>query len=469
MNRVRNRLIVAFTVATLAPLAATLWITDALFEHSLSYGGTRELDELSRALQRTGRDYYQHVRESLRASAAAGRLKPEQYVASNRAAWPVRIAEFWESGEADSFALSEPGGERLDYLVRRPDRVLLYSEKLGGGGMTRLSEQYKRARALVEAASTRDLRRGFTLTFALLAAAVWLSALAVLVYSAHRISRPIQRLTEGLRQLASGNLAVRLEGAGGDEVGQAIAAFNRTARELEESRERLVWLTRLESWQALARKMAHEVKNSLTPIRLTMEEVVARRDAGDQAFLEQAAQIVIDEVATLERRVRAFSDLAAEPPVHPAALDLNALVADRIALSRTANPEVVYSMRLADVRPCAKADADLAKGLLTNLLDNAAHAAGAGGAVLVATSIEAGRAAVEIHDSGPGLNEQARETLFEPTISFKKGGMGLGLSIARKSALLMGGDILLVKGELGGAAFRVVLPVANGAPAHPDR
>jgi len=154
--------------------------------------------------------------------------------------------------------------------------------------------------------------------------------------------------------LASGNLAVRLEGEGGDEVGQAVAAFNRTARELEESRERLVWLTRLEGWQALARKMAHEVKNSLTPIRLTMEEVAARRGAGETAFLEQAAQIVVDEVATLERRVRAFSDLAAEPPVHPAALDINALVADRVALSKTANPDVVYSVRPAHELPCAR-------------------------------------------------------------------------------------------------------------------
>ena len=67
--------------------------------------------------------------------------------------------------------------------------------------------------------------------------------------------------------------------------------------------------------------------------------------------------------------------------------------------------------------------------------------------------------AIEIHDSGPGLSEQAKRSLFQPTISFKKRGMGLGLSIARKSALLLGGDILAVKGELGGAGFRVLLPV----------
>ena len=86
------------------------------------------------------------------------------------------------------------------------------------------------------------------------------------------------------------------------------------------------------------------------------------------------------------------------------------------------------------------------------------------------TSAENGHVAIEVHDSGPGLSDQARSSLFEPTISFKKRGMGLGLSIARKSALLSGGDIVLVKGELGGAGFRVLLPVtANGSPAHPDR
>ena len=90
--------------------------------------------------------------------------------------------------------------------------------------------------------------------------------------------------------------------------------------------------------------------------------------------------------------------------------------------------------------------------------------------ILGITTAEEGRVAIEVHDSGPGLSEQARSSLFEPTISFKKKGMGLGLSIARKSALLCGGDIVLVKGELGGAGFRVLLPVVtNGFQTRSDR
>src|SRR5438309_10563013 len=111
-----------------------------------------------------------------------------------------------------------------------------------------------------------------------------------------------------------------------DEIGRANQAFNHMADQLQQSRDRLVYLAQLASWQVLARKMAHEVKNSLTPIRLTVEEMVARHDepdiAGRRAFLGQAADIVIDEIESLERRIRAFSEFSSEPPVCPEPLDL---------------------------------------------------------------------------------------------------------------------------------------------------
>jgi signal transduction histidine kinase len=121
---------------------------------------------------------------------------------------------------------------------------------------------------------------------------------------------------------------------------------------------------------------------------------------------------------------------------------------------------VSYRLELEEALPRAKADLDHVKGILTNLFENAAEAAGAAGQVLGRTSWAGGVVCIEIHDSGPGLSPEASRTLFEPTITFKKRGMGLGLSIARKNALLCGGDLLAVKGELGGAGFRVILPKA---------
>ena len=458
---------VIFLAATLLPLAATVWITTSLLDRSLEYSSTAELDAVSKSLQLTGREYYQHMRDDLRKQALAGEVQPQKYLAGMG---PDAVRSFAQSDEPERFAYGGTDGNRLDYFVRHGSEIWVYSADLGKVGMERLARQLGEARAHVERANLQDLRRGFKLVYALLAAAIWLVFLALLIYAAHRVSRPIRQLTEGLTRLASGDLAARVPVHRDDEIGRAIQAFNGMAERLQQSTERLVYMRQLAGWQSLARKTAHEVKNSLTPIRLTVEEMVVRAGTADRVFIEQAAQIVIDEIETLERRVRAFSQFSAEPPLCPAPVDVNSLLQERISFLKNAHPEVAYDCSLADAAPPVLADQDLIKGILTNLLENAAEAAGEGGHILGKTQAEDGVVAIEVHDSGPGLSEQARASLFEPTISFKKRGMGLGLSIARKSALLSGGDIQLVKGELGGAGFRVLLPAAvHGSQAHSDR
>ncbi len=470
MNRLRNRLIGIFLAATLVPLAATLWITTSLLDRSLSYSSTGELDRLSRSLQKTGKELYQRACDALQADALAGRVPPHRYAVALQPQWPAVVKTFFDSGDTERFLRSGQDGDRIDYLARRGDEVWQWSTSLGGVHLDELSREIRAAREIVEKRQSRDLLRGFTYTYVLLAALVWIASLALLVYLAHRISRPIQQLTAGLSQLAAGDVATRVEVRRDDEIGRAMRAFNDMAERLQRSTERLVYLTQLASWQTLARKMAHEVKNSLTPIRLTVEEMLARYGDPDPAFMEQATQIVVEEVESLERRVRSFSQFASEPPVTPVALDLNAILEERVAFLKSGHPELSYDLRLDADHPTALADQDLVKGILTNLLENAAEAAGEGGRILGVTSLTNGNALVEVHDSGPGLSEQIKQSLFQPSISFKKGGMGLGLSISRKGALLTGGDIVLVKGELGGAAFRVLLPIAsNGNQAHPDR
>jgi two-component system, NtrC family, nitrogen regulation sensor histidine kinase NtrY len=470
VNRLRNRLILIFLAATLAPLAATIWITTSLLEESIDTSSTSRLDTMSKSLKSTARELYDRASADLKRKAQAGEIQAHKYDPLDRASWPDAIKVF--SGGLDGERVVRAGaeGNRLDYLVRHGNEIWAYSESLGDVAMDRLTREIRDARRAVEEANARDLRRGIKRTYVLLAAGIWLVSLGLLVYLAHRISRPIQELTTGLGKLAAGDLNARVQARRDDEIGRAIGAFNNMAGKLQESTERLVYLRQLASWQTLARKMAHEVKNSLTPIRLTVEEMLVRYDDADRGFMEQATQIVVDEIETLERRIRAFSQFAAEPPVQPGEVDVNGLLQERIAFLKTAHPEVAYDCRLAESAPPVVADQDLLKGILTNLLENAAEAAGEGGRILGVTAADGGRVAIEVHDSGPGLSEQARSSLFQPTISFKKRGMGLGLSIARKSALLNGGDIIVVKGELGGAGFRVLLPVAtHGIQTHPDR
>jgi nitrogen fixation/metabolism regulation signal transduction histidine kinase len=460
VNRLRNRLILIFLAATLAPLAATIWITTSLLEESIDTSSTARLDTLSKSLKVTARELYDRASEDLKRQARAGAIQPHKYEPLDRASWPEAIKIFSGGLEGERVVRAGQDGNRLDYLVRHGNEIWSYSESLGDVAMDRLTREIRDARRAVEEADARDLRRGIKRTYVLLAAAIWLVSLGMLVFLAHRISRPIQELTTNAR------VPPRRD----DEIGRAIGAFNNMAARLQESTERLVYLRQLASWQTLARKMAHEVKNSLTPIRLTVEEMLVRYDDADRGFMQQATQIVVDEIETLERRIRAFSQFATEPAVAPGPVDVNGLLQERIAFLKTAHPEVAYDCRLAECAPPVVADQDLLKGILTNLLENAAEAAGEGGRILGVTAADGGRVSIEVHDSGPGLSEQARSSLFQPTISFKKRGMGLGLSIARKSALLNGGDIIVVKGELGGAGFRVLLPVAtHGIQTHPDR
>jgi nitrogen fixation/metabolism regulation signal transduction histidine kinase len=469
VNRLRNRLILIFLAATLVPLAATMWYTTSLLEPTSFLRAAGQVDTLSQSLRSTSKELYQRDCADLKARVQKGYpFEQQTFAASARDSWPEAVRSFADSGETERFEYNEQENSRLDYLVRHGADVWIYSHILED--IAGVRSQIARAREVVDVARERDVRRGIQRTYILEVSSIWLLSLALLVYLAHRISRPIQHLTRGLTELSAGDLSARVVERRDDEIGRAIKAFNDMADKLQESTERLVYLRQLASWQTLARKMAHEVKNSLTPIRLTVEEMMARYEDSDRGFMEQATQIVVDEIETLERRIRAFSQFAAEPPVRPGELDVNSLLQERVAFLKTAHPEVAYECRLADSVHHVVADQDLIKGILTNLLENAAEAAGEGGKILGVTAEENGRVAIEVHDSGPGLSETARASLFQPTISFKKRGMGLGLSIARKSALLSGGDILLVKGELGGAGFRVLLPVAtNGFQTRSDR
>jgi nitrogen fixation/metabolism regulation signal transduction histidine kinase len=462
---------VAFFAATVLPFAATIWITTTLLDRSLAYATTGELDRMSRTLEATARLFYQRERESLKQDALAGRTTPTTYAVGDLAEWPEPVRAFWNSGEAERFGVSGSSGDHLDYM-RRADStaavvqgVEAFSRDLRGIRMDQLAAELRRTRDIVDSVRGRDLRRGFTLTLLLLLGAAWVVSLAPLIFIAHRVSHPIQQLTAGLTDFAAGDWSRQVDtggtpSAGSDEVARALDAFNRMADQLRVNRDRLVYLTQMASWQTLARKTAHELKNSLTPIRLTVEEIQARQPT-DRAFIDQAVQIVVSEIDALERRVRAFSEFAGEPAVVLEHLDVNALVAERVALQRLTHPETTFRLRLDDRRLQAHAAADLVKGILTNLLQNAAEAAGPGGIVLVVTASQDETVVVDIHDSGPGISADALATLFEPTITFKKDGMGLGLSIAKKNAILSRGDITLIHGELGGAAFRITLQPAT--------
>src|SRR6185503_5017884 len=192
-------------VATLLPLGATIWVTSSLLELSLGYATTEELDALSRTLEATVRRFYERERRSLEQDARTNRVAAASFDMRAADGAPDAVRAFWESGERERFALSGPGGDRLDYMTRGDDRVDVYSRDLGGIHMQELGAQLRQVRELVASMEGRDLRRGFTMTLLLLVALVWLVSLVPLLFMAHRISRPIRELTAGLPRFSAGD------------------------------------------------------------------------------------------------------------------------------------------------------------------------------------------------------------------------------------------------------------------------
>ncbi len=186
----RTRLALVFIAATLAPLGAMVWVTTVLLDHSLRLSSTDQISQLSRSLEKTGREYYQQACERLKADALAGR------VAAIPA--PEQVSEFLAGHEQEQFVLTGDGGSTLLYLTRTPgpNGAMAYARPLGIR-MSDLSRQYSEARQKVNVLS--QLRQGFFATWGFLAAAIWLAALALVWLVATRFSRPIARLTEGMQ------------------------------------------------------------------------------------------------------------------------------------------------------------------------------------------------------------------------------------------------------------------------------
>src|SRR5580698_4636775 len=242
MSTLRTRLILVFMAATLAPLCLIGWLSVRLLNYSLALAPTRELDQVSQSLKKTGHELIRRASESLKQDAQAGRVLPRQFPAAARDTWPPAVQEFFASGEAENFILTGNQGDHIEYLVRHGDGIAMYTASLNGISMQQLSDQWSGARALVAAAGTHDWRRGFTYTYLLLAAAIWLVTFLALLYFAQRISHPIQELTKGLSEVAAGHMDYRVPEGRNDEIGSAARAFNNMAEELKQSQERLVYV-----------------------------------------------------------------------------------------------------------------------------------------------------------------------------------------------------------------------------------
>jgi signal transduction histidine kinase len=306
-----------------------------------------------------------------------------------------------------------------------------------------------------------DLDRGVhlaALLFVLLGAAIGLSM-------AERIADPIRRLTRATRRIARGDFDAQIAVRSSDELRRLVDAFNSMAAELKAQRTQLERTHRLEAWAEMARQVAHEIKNPLTPIQLSAEHL--RRVHADRGeplgdVLDSCVSAILGQVRLLRQISAEFSSFASSPTAKPAPVDVPDLVADVVNPYRTGlagRIEIVN--RVAGPLPRAFVDRTLVARSLANIVENALHAMPGTGSLTIDASADAAFVTLRIHDTGVGMDDEALARVFEPYFSTKTTGTGLGLPIARRNIELNGGTIEVETGKGRGTTVVVCLPIAS--------
>ena len=513
-GRIRRRLALAIVLTALIPLLAAVWLAESTVRRTSerffipdvgahldkSLGLYQELARNAKALMRQeGAEIA--LRPALRrAAATADQAALEAELKRAFADHPSLVS--LSVRDADGKALAEVKRDRP--LDPNHENQLEVGKSLGDGQdaddgaqlvavfaadkshfdelveMSQFVDTYKQ----VEGRRSAD-ERSYLLAFTALLCITIVAAIGVGSLLARGVSRRIAELARATRLVGEGDLNIRVPEGGGDEIADLAGAFNRMLGEVESSRARIEYLQRISAWQEMARRLAHEIKNPLTPISLAVQEIHRRYTGSDpeyQRLVDTTLEIVEDEVGTLRRLVGEFSDFARLPQASLFRADLAEFLREQAARfgvrggerdsGETALDELLSLRQAADIRVefvvpegvCeALIDAQMLRRVLFNLVRNAAQA-------LLDRPSDDRRVRVslarggefwnlDVEDNGPGIPVELRETVFDPYVTTKDDGTGLGLSIVKKIVIEHGGTIRAEQGELGGARLRVRLPV----------
>ncbi|MBK9030206.1 MAG: HAMP domain-containing protein [Myxococcales bacterium] len=314
------------------------------------------------------------------------------------------------------------------------------------------------------------LQRQVTLVAAVLAVLALGLTMLLGAVVARRITRGLDGLVEGAHAAAKGELEHRVPVTSADEIGEVAGAFNLMLEDLRTAEERLVIAERIAAWQEIARRLAHEIKNPLTPIQMAMDNLRKTWRKQHPSFgeiLEESTATVLEESDRLRRIVSEFSDFARMPKADLHPLDLSEAVGAALALYQGATP---VTHQLAAGLPAVAADRGQLTQVVLNLVENArdAIAGKADGAIVVTTRRgDAGdRIELIVEDNGPGLAAELRDKVFAPYFTTKhgRGGTGLGLAIVHRIVSDHGGRIVIAEVPGGGARFTIELPLEVGQP-----
>ncbi len=471
MRRIRTRLLAAIALAAIVPALPAALLARSLLQRSqnaaiegtLARGLAAGMEESRLALS-AARNALLAAADSLAAAGAAG------VVVLDRSGRPAAGAEPPPAVLADAAGADQRPRLAGDWLSLRREtaagETLLLAQPLPEGAAARAGQL---AEALATAAALRLDRgavlRSYVAPFLLIYALLLLAALGLAALLARGVVRPLEETARAAGRVARGDFDVRVAGAGPGEVGALVRAFNGMVERLGQQRREMARLEKLAAWRGLARILAHEIKNPLTPILLAVQEARGSYRGDDRdhaAVLADCESIVAEEVAGLHRLVASFSDFARLPPpdlrdedLRPLLEDLARLYGDRLELAPPPDP-----------LPC-RCDPEALRRALVNLVDNGLGACGRGGRpqrVRLRAAAGAGDVFLSVQDEGDGIPPENLERVFDPDFS-TRGGMGLGLAIVRGVVEGHGGTIALESTPGRGTTVTISLPGGGGGKA----
>ncbi len=313
-----------------------------------------------------------------------------------------------------------------------------------------------------------SLKRYIQETAAAVGGAGVLLGLLLSFWVASRVTRPLRDLASSVQEVAAGKWGTRATVSSSDEVGQLARDFNDMTQQLVEQRDRMIQAERVAAWRELARRLAHELKNPLFPLQITIENLQRSREAAPEQFDEvfrESTSTLLAELGHLKTIIGRFSDFAKMPAPELEPVDVNQIAREvmqlfEAQLQAPGQPAVETRLQLAEESGEVPADPDQLRRALRNLVLNAFDAMPQGGTLTIRTSRQDGKVAVEVSDTGQGLTPEECDRLFTPYYTTKQHGTGLGLAIVQSVVSDHKGTITVQSKPGEGTTFRIELKAA---------
>ncbi len=284
--------------------------------------------------------------------------------------------------------------------------------------------------------------------------------------------RPIANLEEATKRIAEGDFSFRILARRGDELSLLVDSFNRMIGELESSREQILHAEKIAAWQEIAQRLAHEIRNPLTPIKLAAQRVLKRYGEDPESvvgIIEPSLKAVISEVDNLDNLLKEFREFARLPGPQPEKVDLRSVVEEVASIYRgvgkDSGRDIDIDISGVENNTLLMADPGQLKQVFNNLFDNAIHAIDGKGYISVkAAMVRKGRKdywRIQIKDNGTGIDEELKEKIFDPYFTTKKSGTGLGLAIVERIVFDHNGNIWFESKKGYGTTFFIDLPIGE--------